>query len=671
MGCKVHGGPVRAGKRKKNIRSSPRDWSKVRIIMLGAVLVLAWSGLWARGFYLQVLRGPALALQAKSQHWTHASVYGKRGEIFDRNGELLAKSIKVKSAFARPNNIQDPENTAAKLVDILGGTKVKWLTRLQSDSSFVWLTRQISDQVAARLEASGLQGVYLTEEQRRFYPQGQLAGQVLGFVGVDNQGLEGLELSFDSHLSGDKRTYVVQRDAAGHVLFAPGQFQGDGSGHDLHLTLDADVQYAAETALEQAVSEYKAKSGTCVVVDVQSGEILAWAQDPLFNPNMYRVSNPSSWRNLLATESYEPGSTIKPFLVAAALDHNVVDNKSIYFCENGRWTYKGRTVKDTHEYAWLPVSRIIRYSSNIGAGKIGLELGAQRYYSTLQSLGFGTKTGLPLPAENKGTLRPPQRWNEVDLVSASFGQGLAVTGLQLAQAYLTLCTKGEWLPLRLVKTPQQEGPPERRIFSSSTARDVLGMLHDVVEEDGTGTQARIEGLRVGGKTGTAQKASAPGGYGNEYVASFVGLFPALQPRYLVLAIVDEPKKHHYGGVVAAPVVREVGSELMAWSGLNNLTGQPIQAKRDTKKNISQNRVRSQDSSVNTSWKQGDPVPDLCGLPVRQALEILAGRGIMPSLKGQGVMVSKQRPVAQSHVSQVQDKEWILWLSNPPGQEEST
>ena len=662
---------MRAGKRKKNIRSSPRDWSKVRIIMLGAVLVLAWSGLWARGFYLQVLRGPALALQAKSQHWTHASVYGKRGEIFDRNGELLAKSIKVKSAFARPNNIQDPQDTAAKLAEILGGTKVKWLTRLQSSSSFVWLTRQISDQVAARLEASGLQGVYLTEEQRRFYPHGQLGGQVLGFVGVDNQGLEGLELSFDSYLSGEKRTYVVQRDAAGHVLFAPGQFQEDWSGKDLHLTLDSEVQYAAEVALEQAVNEYKAKTGICVVVDVQSGEIMAWAQAPLFNPNTYRVSNPARWRNLLAMESYEPGSTIKPFLVASALDHNVVDAQSIYFCENGKWTYKRRTVKDTHEYAWLPVSRIIRYSSNIGAGKIGLELGAQRYHSTLESLGFGTKTGLPLPAENSGILRPPQRWNEVDLVSASFGQGLAATGLQLAQAYLALCTKGEWRPLRLVKTPKQERPPTRRIFSVSTARDVLSMLHDVVDEDGTGTQARIEGIRVGGKTGTAQKASARGGYGNEYVASFVGIFPALQPRYLVLAIVDEPKKHHYGGVVAAPVVREVGSELMAWSGLDKVSGQQIQAGMDTKKNISQTRIRSQKPALNQSWKQGEPVPDLCGLSLRQALEILAGQGVMPRLKGEGVMVRKQKPVAKSQVSQVQDKEWILWLSNPPGQGKSS
>lgn len=662
---------MRAGKRKKSTRASPRDWSKARIIMLGAVLVLAWSGLWARGFYIQVLRGPALALQAKSQHWTHESVHGKRGEIFDRNGELLAKSIKVKSAFARPHNIQDPQHTAAKLVEILGGTKAKWLTRLQSGSSFVWLTRQISDQVAARLEASGLQGVFLTEEQRRFYPHGQLAGQLLGFVGVDNQGLEGLELSFDSHLSGEKRTYVVQRDAAGHVLFAPGQFQGDWSGQDLHLTLDSEIQYAAEVALERAVSEYKAKSGSCLVVDVQSGEILAWAQAPLFNPNTYRVSSPNLWRNLLAMESYEPGSTIKPFLVASALDQNVVDVQSIYFCENGKWTYRGRTVNDTHEYAWLPVTRIIRYSSNIGAGKIGLELGEERYHSTLESLGFGTRTGLPLPAENSGILRPPKRWNDVDLVSASFGQGLAVTGLQLAQAYLTLCTQGEWRPLRLVKDPKQKRPPARRIFSVSTARDVLGMLHDVVEEDGTGTQARIQGIRVGGKTGTAQKASASGGYGNEYVASFVGIFPALQPRYLVLAMVDEPKKHHYGGVVAAPVVREVGRELMAWSDLGKMSGPQIQAGTDKKMRTSQTRVRSQEPSSNQSWQQGEPVPDLCGLSLRQALEILAGRGIMPKLKGEGVMVSRQRPAAKSQVSQVQGKEWILWLSNPPGEEKSS
>jgi cell division protein FtsI (penicillin-binding protein 3) len=662
---------VAGTRKKKNTRSAGRDWSKARIIILGALLVLAWSGLWARGFYIQVLRGPTLTAKATSQHWGQESVAGQRGEIFDRNGELLAKSVRVKSVFARPNRMHNVQKTANILQKILGGSRSKWLTRLQSESSFVWIKRQISDQAAAKIHGAGLPGVFLTEEQRRFYPQGHLAGQLLGFVGVDNRGLEGLELSFDRYLSGKKHTFVVQRDAAGHVLFAPGQFLGDVAGENLRLTLDSQIQYAAEAALEQTVSEYNARSGTCLVVDVASGEILAWAQAPLFNPNAYQMFSPRLWRNRLAMDEFEPGSTLKAVLVASALENNITDPQSIYFCENGKWRHKGRLVNDTHEYAWLSVARIIRYSSNIGAGKIGLELGAERYHATLGSLGLGKRTGLPLPAEGSGILRPPGRWNEVDLVSASFGQGLAVTGLQLAQAYVSICAYGKWRPLRLIRSPQQQRPPSRRVFTRQTADRVLRMLHDVVEEDGTGTQARIQGFQVGGKTGTAQKASRNGGYGKEYVASFVGIFPALDPQYLVVAIVDEPKPQHYGGVVAAPVVRAVGSELMAWSGMGTMASKYLlEANREHNPQDGAWR-QEKEQARSVLFAQSKAVPDLCGLPLRRAMEVLAERGIMPRLIGQGVVVSKQRPKAQSDLQQAQGKKWTLWLSNSFPAEESS
>jgi cell division protein FtsI (penicillin-binding protein 3) len=654
---------VAKSRKKKNERSVSRDWSRARIIILGALLVLAWSGLWARGFYIQVLRGQSLTAQATSQHWGQESVSGQRGEIFDRNGELLAKSVRVKSVFARPNKVDNVQQTAGTLQEVLGGSRNKWLIRLQSESSFVWLERQISDQAAAKIHGAGLHGVFLTEEHRRFYPQGHLAGQLLGFVGVDNRGLEGLELSFDRYLRGKKHTFVVQRDAAGHVLFAPGQFLGDWAGDNLQLTLDSQIQYAAETALEQAVREYNARSGTCLVVEVASGEILAWAQAPLFNPNAYQMFGPKLWRNRLAMDAFEPGSTLKALLVASALENNIVKPQSIFFCENGRWRHKGRVVNDTHEYAWLSVSRIIRYSSNIGAGKIGLELGEKQYHATLASLGLGKKTGLPLPAESSGILRPPGRWNEVDLVSASFGQGLAVTGLQLAQAYLSICTHGEWRPLRLIRSPGQKRPPNRRVFARQTADTVLRMLHDVVEEDGTGIQARIQGFNVGGKTGTAQKASKNGGYAEKYVASFVGIFPALDPQYLVVAIVDEPKPQHYGGVVAAPVVRAVGSELMVWSGMGTMAPRyPLEAKRKHNPKARVWRVKDEEAR-SAGLVQDKAIPDLCGLSLRRAMEVLAEKGIMPRLKGEGVVIIKQRPKTKSDLQQPGEREWVLWLSN--------
>lgn len=659
------------GSRTKKKNAPVRDWSKARIIILGALLAIVWSGLWARGFYIQVLRGPALSVQASSQHWGHESVYGQRGEIFDRNKELMAKSVRVKSVFARPNRVGKARVTALKLQSILGGSRQKWLTRLQSGSSFVWIKRQISDQAAAKLETSGLQGVFLTEEHRRFYPHGHLAGQLLGFVGVDNQGLEGLELAFDAHLSGEKHTFVVQRDAAGHVLFAPGQSLGDWAGENLQLTLDSQLQYAAETALKRSVRKYNAQSGTCLVVEVASGEILAWAQAPLFNPNAYQMSSPVQWRNRLAVDEFEPGSTLKPFVVAGALEHNVVKTQSIFFCENGKWRYQGRTVKDTHEYAWLPVSRIIRYSSNIGAGKIGLELGAKRYHALLEDLGFGSKTGLPLPAESNGILRPPRRWNDVDLVSASFGQGVAVTGLQLAQAYLSVCAKGIWRPLRLVKSPKGQRPPQHRIFSQNTAEKVLGMLYDVVQEDGTGTRARIQGVRVGGKTGTAQKASSKGGYGKDYVASFVGIFPALQPKYLVVAVIDEPNPQHYGGVVAAPVVQAVGTELLARSDLGRTSGSQLRAKRGPLSPGGEVRMQVKHSTQPIKVRAQGKVPDVCGLSLRKALEVLASQGIMPQIKGQGMMVSRQKPAADSDAQGLAEQEWTLWLSDTRTQEETS
>jgi cell division protein FtsI (penicillin-binding protein 3) len=596
-------------------------------------------------------------------------VAGQRGEIFDRNGELLAKSVRVKSVFARPSRIQDVQETASRLEEILGGRRSRWLTRLESKSSFVWLRRQISDQAAAEVDASGLPGIYLTEEQRRFYPQGHLAGQLLGFVGVDNRGLEGLELSFDAHLQGTKHTFVVQRDAAGNVLFAPGQFLGDWAGKDLRLTLDSQIQYAAEVALDRAVSKYNANSGMCLVADVDSGEVLAWAQAPLFNPNAYQVSDSRLWRNRLAMDEFEPGSTLKSMLVASALQHNVVTPQSIYFCENGKWAYKGRVVNDTHEYAWLPVSRIIRYSSNIGAGKIGLDLGKKQYHATLKDLGLGTRTGLPLPAENSGILRRPERWNQVDLVSASFGQGVAVTGLQLAQAYLCVCAHGQWRPLRLVVSPRQERPRPRKIFSTTTADQVLDMLRDVVQEDGTGTQARIKGFEVGGKTGTAQKASAKGGYGNTYVASFVGILPALDPEFLIVAVIDEPSPQHYGGVVAAPAVKAVSKELLVWSGLHDTGNARLQAGRTPEQTAPNIEFQADTTSSGPKLGNGDRVPDLCGVSLRRAVEFLAGQGIMPKIKGEGVVVTRQRPKPRSDMDQAKAKDWTLWLSDANPTEE--
>ncbi|MCF8103882.1 MAG: PASTA domain-containing protein [Desulfohalobiaceae bacterium] len=642
------------------------DWIKFRIALLGCLLGIALLGLWARAYYVQVVLGPGLSRQASGQYWTHKSTYGQRGKIFDARGNLLAKSVRINSVFARPSEIEKVGHTAETLQDILRKGNREIQSSLEKDRSFAWLARKISDRTASRIRAARLPGVYLTQEKARFYPQGHLAGQLLGFVGLDNEGLEGLECSYNQHLSGKKKEFIVQRDAGGRLLFAPGQLGNDLAGKDLVLTLDKKIQFAAEEALAGTVLKNRAKSGLCLVVKVSSGEILAWAQYPFFNPNNFSQSDPEIWKNRIALDVFEPGSTIKPILAAAALNTGTCRTQDIFFCENGSWTFSGQEIRDTHEYGWLPVNRIIRYSSNIGAGKIGLQLGAGNYHGYLSRLGLGQKTELQLPGEASGIFRDAGKWNQVDLIAASFGQGFGMTALQMAKMYLCLANYGELVPLRLLKAPQPRERASRvRVFSKQTAREVLSMMVEVVEEDGTGTQARIPGMYVGGKTGTAQKASKQGGYADRYTASFVGLFPGLAPEYLVLAVVDEPRESHYGGVVAAPAVREVARELVAgtddfpgyWARQEQAgTGENSkQAALNTTREISRIKPRKQISLL------PGKVPDVRGVPLRQALEVLAGQDLIPRMKGSGVLVSGQKPAPGTPWPQNEKDKLVLTL----------
>ncbi len=630
------------------IGASKVDWIKFRIALLGCLLGTILLGLWVRAYYVQVVQGPELSRKASDQYWTHKSTSGQRGKIFDARGNLLAKSVRINSVFVRPREIDRLRHTAEILQHILGTGIREIRTSLKKDRSFVWLARKISDSRASEILAAHLPGVYLTQEKARFYPQGHLAGQLLGFVGLDNEGLEGLECSYNQYLSGRKKELIVQRDAGGRLLFAPGQLSSDLAGKDLVLTLDKRIQFAAEEALAGAVLKNRAKRGLCLVVKVSNGEILAWAQYPFFNPNNFSQSSPEVWKNRIALDVFEPGSIIKPILVAAALDAGTCRTQDIFFCENGSWQFSGQEFRDTHEYAWLPVNRIIRYSSNIGAGKIALQLGADKYHSYLSRLGAGKKTELSLPGEAAGILRDAQKWNQVDLVSAAFGQGLGLTALQLARGYLSLATKGQLVELRLLKDPKSRERSSRvRVFSEQAARAVLSMMTEVVEEDGTGTRARIPGMYVGGKTGTAQKASKQGGYADRYTASFVGLFPGLDPEYLVLAVIDEPKKSHYGGVVAAPAVREVARELVA--GTNDFpdywAGQEQAGRRGNSQETALNKTR--ETSRIKARRQiallPGRVPDVRGVPLRQALEVLARQDVIPRMNGNGVLVSGQKP----------------------------
>lgn len=614
-------------------------------------------GLWARAYYVQVVKGPEYAKMANRQYWTSETISGKRGEIFDRNGLLLAKSITTPSIYVRVNEVKDPWTVSQRLGAILGQNPKSIRELMGAKKRFVWVARKISDAQAQAVKDEMLPGVYLDAENSRQYPQGQMAGQLLGFVNMDGQGIEGVEKSFNELLSPSSTKFTVQKDAAGNRMSS--LENGDRAsfdGQNLRLTIDSQVQLATEEALERSVIKARGKSGMALVVEVPTGDILAWGHYPLFNPNSVKKNN-GEWKNRIAVDIFEPGSTMKPIMVAAALQEKVCSPSTEFYCENGKWSVKGRRVKDTHKYENLTVSKIIRYSSNIGAAKIGLSLGAAKFSHYLHELGFGRPVGLPLPGESAGLLHPVKQWKEVELANISFGQGLGVTMLQMAEAYLCIANGGVRLPMRLLHEPAR--PVEgKRVFDANVAKMVMAMLEEVVQEDGTGTQARIEGVRVAGKTGTAQKASPTGGYGGEYVASFIAIFPADNPRYLVCMMVDEPQAGHYGGVLVAPEVRNIGVQLLTSSGMLSEPEDKTHVAQATPERFTAPVQRVENISVDQQT-----MPNLQGATVRQALEVLVTHGIVPTVSGQGVIIEKQKPLPGEKWPA--DKKCQLWLSQQP------
>lgn len=636
----------------------PKDRSRGKIIFAGVIFGLALMGLWARAYHVQVVKGPEYAKMANRQYWASETVSGKRGEIHDRNGLLLATSISIQSVYVRPNEIKDRWLVVQRLSSILETSPKSVSALLDTSKRFVWVARKVSDAQASAIREAKLPGVYLDAENARQYPQAHLAGQLLGFVNIDGQGIEGVEKSFNELLLPSSTKYTVQKDAAGKRMSSP---ENDDSevfdGQNLRLTIDSQVQLATEHALERSVLRAKGKYGMGLVVEVPTGEILGWANYPFFNPNSSKKTS-AEWKNRLAVDIFEPGSTMKPVLIAAALQEQICTPATKYDCENGKWSVGGRRIKDTHKYEDLTVSEIIRYSSNIGCAKIGLALGAANYNKYLQEIGFARPVGLPLPGESAGLLRPAGQWTPVDLANMSFGQGLAVTLLQMAEAYLCIANDGVRIPLRLVHEPEK--PVEgKRIFDSAVAKMVMTMLEEVVQEDGTGKQSRIDGVRVAGKTGTAQKASPTGGYGSEYVASFIAIFPADNPRYLVCMMVDEPQAGHYGGVLVAPEVRNIGVQLLTASGM---LSEPVETTLSNA-TLSDRFVASVRKAKTLSVNE-ESMPDLQGATVRQALEVLVSHGIVPVVSGQGVVIGKQRPLPGEKWPE--DKKCQLWLTDQPG-----
>ncbi|MBR3880589.1 MAG: penicillin-binding protein 2, partial [Mailhella sp.] len=531
---------------------------------------ICWFVLWAQAFQVQILHGPEYKKMADDQHSITETVRGMRGNILDRNGHILARSVPCLSVYANPRMMTDIKEAAARLAPILDRDKEELASIFRKNRAFVWLARKVDDSTVAAIQKAAIPGIQLKPEDERVYPYRHLAGQLLGFVGLDSHGLEGVERAYDSRLRGSSVKNRVPKNAAERVLNQDEDMKEDQHGEDITLTIDVQIQFIAEEVLGEAVESSGARWGGVLVSDVKNGEILAWAQYPFFNPNNFRESTFSVYRNRLAGDSLEPGSTFKPLLMAAALEEKIVTPATTIYCEKGVWRTKYAPIRDdTHSFENLTATEIISKSSNIGTAKIGLQLGAQKYHSYLEKLGFGQRTGIGIH-ESRGILRRPRDWSELDLMSTAFGQSVSVTGIQMLQAYTILADGGEFRPLRLILDKEGETTSSsagQRIFSRKTTREVLKMMEETVDGDGTGSRARIPGLRVAGKTGTAQKAHESGkGYSHKRLASFGGIVPADDPRYVIYVMLDEPTTTGYGGAIAAPVFQKVATRTLAYHG---------------------------------------------------------------------------------------------------------
>jgi cell division protein FtsI (penicillin-binding protein 3) len=543
-------------------RGENRDFGRRFVRRLATIAVLFCLGgaaILARAVQLQLLDQEFLARQGDARHLRVASIAAHRGMITDRNGEPLAVSTPVDSLWANPDELLSETERMPELAKALGWSRDRLLELVtrNSDREFVYLVRHMPPHRAAQVLALDIPGVYSRREYRRYYPAGEVTGHVVGFTNVDDQGLEGLELAYDPWLAGKPGAKRVLRDRLGRTIEDVESIQAPSPGRDLRTSLDLRLQYMAYRALKKAVTQHSAKGGAVVVLDVDTGEVLAMANQPGFNPNDRRRYDVSRFRNQAATDIFEPGSTIKPFVVAAALESRKYRADSVLDTSPGYIVVGAKTIEDKHNLGRISLTTVLTKSSNVGASRIALSLEPAQLWSVLDAFGIGQLTASGFPGESAGLLTHFERWREIGQATLAYGYGLSVTPLQLAKAFAILGSAGLSRPVTLVAT---DGVPEAetRVISAQTAHDVIGMLETVVAPGGTATRAAVSCYRIAGKTGTARKATA-GGYSEKlYTAVFGGLAPASRPRLAAVVVIHEPSDGaYYGGEVAAPVFAEV------------------------------------------------------------------------------------------------------------------
>lgn len=561
--------------------SSYTRWTRVRIGLCGLVILALMALVVRRGYTLQAVEGQRLKEMAEQQYLKQIELPAQRGTILDRHGTPLAVSVDVDSIHANPRVVgRQAAAVARQLSPILGLPPSLLQRRLTSRRFFAWIKRRVSPREAKQVAALKIPGIYLAKEPRRYYPNQELGSTVVGFSGMEGRGLEGIELSQDHWLKGSPIRVSGLRDALGHSVYSEGVVKDPSRGHTVELTLDKFVQYEVEQALAEAVKGVKPREGWvgAMVLDPSTGDILAMANAPAFNPNRYDKVKPERWRNRLITDAFEPGSTMKIFSIGAALEAGVVRPEEVFDCEDGRWRVGHYTIHDSHPYSKLDVWGILQKSSNICSAKIAFRLGKKGLHEYLLRFGFGRATGLPLRGERHGVLRSPGRWSDVGLANIAFGQGMTVTVIQLVRALTAVANDGFMVEPRMVlRIRDPHGavtlePPTlgRRVLRPDVARLVRRMLVKVTEEGGTATRAALDRYTVAGKTGTAQKVDpVTRTYSKDrWVSSFVGMAPASKPRLIIAVLINEPDgEKHYGGEVAAPVFQRIADRVLPYLGV--------------------------------------------------------------------------------------------------------
>ncbi len=657
----------------------------LRLVLFGMVGSLWMALLIARLVQLQILEQDTLRERAEQQQENTINLDPARGTIFDRAGRELAVSVEVESVCAVPPALRQSDSAVAALSRCLPGTDSSDLRRrLTSSKRFVWVKRKVDPASADCVRQLGLSGVDLLPESRRFYPKRFTAAHVLGYVGMDNQGMSGIEYSFDALIRGEPGKQIVLTDArrrrAGSRVERLPQ-----PGNSLYLTLDQTLQHVAEVEIEQAVAATGARSGVAILMRSLTGEILAMAAWPSFNPNVYGEYSPEHWRNRAVSDSYEPGSTFKVVTAAAALEEEVVSESERIDCGRGAIEVAGQLIRDHQVFDVLAFRDVIARSSNVGVIRVGQRLGKERLYRHVRAFGFGEPTGVGIPGESRGLVPDASRWGPVTLASIAFGQEIGVTPLQMLTAVNAISASGYLMRpflVREIRSPEGERvesfspEPIRRVVRQETAARLTELLIGVVES-GTGQRAAIPGYRIAGKTGTAQKAS-PGGGGyskTEFIASFVGFAPAERPELSAIVVLDAPSGEHSGGTVAASVFARIMERSLRYLGVPSqapearlavaprwpeqaplepqgidlprfdLSLAPLTKTPKTPKTPLESVARAAFSEVPLGRPGGSLrlTPELLGLPARDAVAQALAAGLVPELSGSGRVVAQDPP----------------------------